>query len=145
MTWWIQLLACLVASASFSMLMHQPMKTAPVSSLIAVAGYSVFLLLSQTTLAYFLATLLIGILCEIFARVMKRAATLFVTSAIVPLVPGVGLYNTMRYVVEGNYSQAVNVGAATILGICGISLAITMAAVLFGAFTGKRGKKERTE
>ena len=145
MTWWIQLLACLVASASFSMLMHQPMKTAPVSSLIAVAGYSVFLLLSQTTLAYFLATLLIGILCEIFARVMKRAATLFVTSAIVPLVPGVGLYNTMRYVVEGNYGQAVNVGAATILGICGISLAITMAAVLFGAFTGKRGKKERTE
>ena len=95
-----------------------------------MAGYSVFLLLSQTTLAYFLATLLIGILCEIFARVMKRAATLFVTSAIVPLVPGVGLYNTMRYVVEGNYSQAVNVGAATILGICGISLAITMAAVL---------------
>ena len=145
MTWWIQLLACLVASASFSALMHQPLKTVPVSSLIAVAGYSVFLLLSQTTLAYFLATLLIGILCEIFARVMKRAATLFVTSAIVPLVPGVGLYNTMRHVVEGHYSQAVNVGAATILGLCGIALAITMSSVLFGAFSGKREKKERAE
>ena len=145
MNWWVQLLACLVASASFSALMHQPMKTVPVSSLIAVAGYSVFLLLSQSTLAYFLATLLIGILCEICARVMKRAATLFVTSAIVPLVPGVGLYNTMRHVVEGNYGQAVNVGAATLLGICGISLAITMSSVLFGAFSGKRGKKERAE
>ena len=145
MNWWMQLLACLVASASFSALMHQPMRTVPVSSLIAVAGYSVFLLLSRTTLAYFLATLLIGVCCEICARVMKRAATLFVTSSIVPLVPGVGLYNTMRHVVEGNYSQAVNVGAATILGICGIALAITMSSVLFSAFHGKRANRERAE
>ena len=81
MNWWVQLPACLVASASFSALMHQPMKTVPVSSLIAVAGYSVFLLLSQTTLAYFLATLLIGILCEIHLRRVVVAALLFVVAA----------------------------------------------------------------
>ncbi len=145
MTWWIQLLACIVASASFSALMHQPLRTMPVSALIAAAGYSVFLLLSKTTLAYFLATLLIGICCEICARLMKRAATLFVTGAIVPLVPGVGLYNTMRYVVEGDYRQAMNVGAATILGICGIALAITMSSVLFSAFHARKRRKEAAE
>ena len=138
---WV-LLSCLVASASFSVLMHQPLKTVPVSCLIATAGYIVFLLLSQTTLAYFVATLLIGVCCEICARLMKRAATLFVTSAIVPLVPGVGLYNTMRHVVDGDYTQAVNVGAATILGICAIALAITMSSVLFSAFRGNKPKKE---
>ena len=145
MTWYIQLISCFVAAASFSVLLHQPRKSILVSSLIAVAGYGVFLLLNQNTTAYFLATLLIGVLCEICARLLKRTATSLVTGAIVPLVPGVGLYNTMRCVVEGNYSQAVNVGAATILGFCGISLAITMSAVLFGAFGGKRGKKERAE
>ena len=141
MSWVLQLLACALAASCFSVLMHQPWRTIPVSSLIATAGYVVFLLLGKTTLAYFGATLVIGVCCEICARIMKRTATLFVTSAIIPLVPGIGLYNTMLYVVEGNYSKAVNTGAATVLGICGIALAITMSSVLVGAFhPRKKGK-----
>ena len=141
MSWWLQLLSCAVAAASFSVLLHQPWRTIPASTLIATVGYGVFLLLGKTTPAYFWATLLIGICCEICARVMKRTATLFVTSAIVPLVPGIGLYNTMLYVVEGDYGNAVTTGAATVLGICGIALAITMSAVLAGAFHLRKKEK----
>ena len=141
MSWILQLLACAMAAASFSVLLHQPPRTIPVSSLIATAGYAIFLLLGKTTLAYFGATLVIGICCEICARIMKRTATLFVTAAIIPLVPGIDLYNTMLYMVEENYGMAVQTGAATVLAICGIALAITMASVLFGAFhPGKKGK-----
>ena len=143
MTWWLQLLSCAVAAAAFSVLLHQPWSTIPVSSLIAAAGYGLFLLLGKTTLAYFLATLLIGICCEACARIMKRTATLFVTGAIVPLVPGIGLYNTMLYVVDGDYYNAVNTGAATVLGLCGIALAITMSSVLFSAFGHSEKKKEK--
>jgi uncharacterized membrane protein YjjB (DUF3815 family) len=139
MSWLLRLPACALAAACFSVLMHQPWRTIPVSSLIATAGYVVFLLLGKSTLAYFGATLVIGICCEICARIMKRTATLFVTAAIIPLVPGIGLYNTMLYVVEGDYGNAVTTGAATVLGICAIALAITMSAVLFGAFS-KPGK-----
>ena len=141
MSWVLQLLACAVAAASFSVLLHQPPRTIPVSTLIAMAGYAIFLLLGKTTLAYFGATLVIGVCCEICARIMKRTATLFVTAAIIPLVPGIGLYNTMLYVVEGNYSKAVNTGAATVLGICGIALAITMSSVLVGAFHLRKKEK----
>lgn len=141
MSWWIQLIACAVAAASFSVLLHQPRSTLIVSSLVAVVGYSIFLLLHQTTMGYFLATLFIGICCEICARLMKRTATLFVTGSIIPLVPGVGLYNTMRYVVEGDYHEAMTTGAATLLGICGIALAITMSSVLFSAFWRKKQKE----
>ncbi len=139
MNWWTQWIACAVAAASFSVWLHQPRSTILVSSLVAVVGYGIFLLLGKGGMAYFLATLFIGVCCEICARVMKRAATLFVTGAIIPLVPGVGLYNTMLYVVEGDYGNAVTTGAATVLGICAIALAITMSAVLFGAFS-KPGK-----
>ena len=141
MSWWLQLLSCAVAAASFSVLLRQPRRTIPASTLIATAGYGVFLLLGKTTPAYLWATLLIGICCEICARVMKRTATLFVTGAIVPLVPGIGLYNTMLYVVEGDYGNAVTTGAATVLGICGIALAITMSAVLAGAFHHRKKEK----
>ena len=141
MSWEIQLIACFAASLSFSVLVRQPKGSMLVSAVIATAGYSLFLLMGQNTLAYFTATLLIGLSCEICARIMKRAATLFVTGAIIPLVPGVGLYNTMRHVVEGNYHEAVNVGAATILGICGIALAITMSSVLVSAFHPRKKEK----
>ena len=141
MSWWLQLIACAVAAASFSVLLHQPRSTIPVSSLIGTAGYALFLVIGSTTMGYFLASLLIGVLCEICARVMKRAATLFVTGAIIPLVPGVGLYNTMLSVVEGDYAHAVNTGAGTLLGICGIALAITLSSVLFSAFRFHRKKE----
>lgn len=145
MSLWVQLIACGAAAASFSVLMHQPWKTIPVTSLIAIAGYSVFLLLGSSTMGFFLASLLIGVLCELCARIMKRAATLFVTGAIIPLVPGVGLYNTMLHVVQGDYGKAVTTGAATLLGICGIALAITMSSVLFSAFHAKEKKEARHE
>ena len=141
MSWWIQLLACGVAAASFSVLLHQPRSTILVSSVVSILGYSVFLLLKQSTLAYFLASLLIGLCCELAARLMKRVATLFVTGAIIPLVPGIGLYRTMRFVVDGEYSRAVQTGAATLLGICGIAMAITISSVLFSAFWRHNAKK----
>ena len=141
MSWWIQLIACGIAAASFSVLLHQPRNTILVSSLVSILGYSVFLLLKQSTLAYFLASLLIGICCELSARLMKRVATLFVTGAIVPLVPGVGLYRTMRFIVDGEYSDAVRTGAATLLGICGIAMAITISSVLFSAFWHRKANQ----
>ncbi|MBR0407020.1 MAG: threonine/serine exporter family protein [Clostridia bacterium] len=141
MSWWVQLIACGIAAASFSVLLRQPRNTIPVSSLVSIVGYSVFLLLGQSTLAYFLASLLIGLSRELAARLMKRAATLFVTGAIVPLVPGVGLYRTMRFVVDGEYSLAVQTGAATLLGICGIAMAITISSVIFSSFWHPNRKK----
>ena len=141
MSWWVQLIACYFAALFFSALMNQPRSTMPVSALIGTAGYGMYLLLDRGVLAYFLAAVLIGLSCEICARLMKRTATLFFTSAIVPLVPGIGLYNTMRFVVEGQYAQAMSTGLFTLLAICGIALAVTITSVLFSSF--KEKKRER--
>jgi uncharacterized membrane protein YjjB (DUF3815 family) len=141
MSWWVQLIACFFAAFFFSVLMNQPRRTMPVSSLIAVAGYTVYLGLNRGVLAYFAATIVIGLCCEISARIMKHAATLFFTGAIVPLVPGVGLYNTMRYAVEGEYGKAVSTGVFTLLAICGIALAVTVTSVLFSSFFRKKAKE----
>lgn len=137
MSWWMQLMACFVAAMAFSVLMHQPRATVLVSSLVGTAGYALYLLLGQGTLGYFLAALLISASCEICARMLKRTATLFTTGAIIPLVPGVGLYRTMRYLAEGNVAQAVSTGTATVLGLCGIALAITVTTVFFSRFKRK--------
>jgi len=142
MSWWMQLIACTVATIAYSALVKLPRKAIVITALIATAGYGVYLLMGESTLGYFLASLLIGVLCEICARIMKRAATLFMTAAIIPLVPGVGLYRTMRYVVEENARMALETGTSTLLGLCGIALALTISTVIFANFWPKKVKKD---
>ena len=111
--------------------MNQPLRTVLPSAVIAAGGYVVFLLLGQTTAAYFVSAFLIAVICELLARIMKTAATLFITSTIIPLVPGLGLYRTMFYLSREQFSLAGETGAETILGICAIALTITFSSILF--------------
>lgn len=139
-----QLIACSLAAYCFAFLLNQPRKTIWVSALIAPAGYAVFLLAGKTALAYFLATMVISVLCEGCARLLKKTVTLFLTSALVPLVPGVGLYRTMRFIVEGDYGQAVSTGVETLMGIFAIALAITFTSILFYNVTHRQQKENRS-
>lgn len=141
MSWWMQLIACFLATFAYAALVRQPKSSVLISALVGTLGYGVYLLLNQSTAGYFCAALLIAVSCEICARIMKRVATAFVTGAIIPLVPGVGLYRTMRCVVDGDYQLAITLGTETLLGLCGIALAITITAFLFSNFR-LRGKKK---
>lgn len=141
MSIYMQFAACFVATMFFSILLNQPPKTMVFSGLIGTAGYVVFVLLSQTTMAYFFGTLIIAILCEIAARLLKKTSTLFLISALIPIVPGIGLYRTMRYLVENNMSMAAQVGSETLMGVCAIALAITVSSIIFSNILRKDGNK----
>lgn len=143
MSVWMQLFSCFVASICFSLMLNQPRNTIFLSAVVATGGYGLFMLLQQTTMAYFIATMFIAVICEILARCLKKVTTLFLTSSLIPLVPGIGLYRTMRYVVEGDYPQALNVGIATIMGICAIALAITFSSVIFSNIPHRKKKAEK--
>ncbi len=127
----VRCLASLFASAFFGLLLKQPRDTLLHTSLIGLNGFILFLLLQQSTLAYFVAALLVGLLCELTARIKGRATTLYLVSAIIPLVPGLGLYRTIMYVAGNAYDRALATGAATIAGIGAIALALTIATVVF--------------
>lgn len=69
----------------------------------------------------FIGSLTLSIICEVYARVYKDAVTVFVLPAILPLVPGAGLYYTMLYYIQNNYSLASAKGIQT-LG-CAVAIA----------------------
>lgn len=50
----------------------------------------------------FVATIAVAVLAEIFARIFKSPATVFLVIGIIPLVPGGGLYYTMESLINGN-------------------------------------------
>ena len=137
----IQVGSALIATIFFSMLFNQPFRSSLFSGLIAAIGYGVFITVGKTTVAYFLSALLIGISCEMMARFFKMTASLFITSSIIPLVPGVGLYRTMFSISQGHYIEAVEVGTKSVEGICAIALAITFSTMLFTSFRHHPQKK----
>ena len=82
----------------------------------------------------FLATVAVALLAEIFARMFKAPATVFLITGIIPLVPGGGLYYTMDALIDGNMALFAEKGieAAGIAGAiaAGSSLVSSMVRIL---------------
>ncbi len=51
---------------------------------------------------------------EVMARVCKTPVTIFIICALIPLVPGGGMYYTMLEVIQGNLAKALETGVETI-------------------------------
>lgn len=61
----------------------------------------------------FIATIVVAVLAEVFARIHKTPATLFLIIGIIPMVPGGGIYYTMEALLNGNMQQFVSQGIKT--------------------------------
>lgn len=85
------------------------------ASLISAGSWFLYLWLDGMgeVARYFLATIAVAILSEIFARVYKVPATVFMIIGIIPLVPGGGVYYTMKALVDGNMTLFLHKGLET--------------------------------
>ena len=72
----------------------------------------------------FVAALLVSYISEILARKLKQPAIIFIIPGIIPLVPGLGMYNTMLYLVQNDYNNAIAKGADVLFVGGAISLGI---------------------
>ena len=63
----------------------------------------------------FFACVAISILSELFARILKCPVTTFLICALIPLVPGGGMYYTMLEIVQNNIDGAILKGIDTIV------------------------------
>ncbi len=55
------------------------------------------LIISSEVVNYFIVALIISLYAEIAARVFKTPTTSFITTSLIPLIPGSSLYYTMAY------------------------------------------------
>ena len=123
-------LLCSAAVVFYSILMNLPKKLIVYAAVISGIGYVIYDLfyhLAENEISgYFTATLIIAIFGEIMARIKKTPSTLFVFPAIIPLVPGIGLYQTMLHLVRNEYETALSQGVQTVFiaGAMAVSIAI---------------------
>lgn len=114
----------------FSIVFGAPRRTQAVCGLIGALCYTLFSLLKlegvSLMLAYFFPTLLLAILCEAGAILLKAPATVFLSTSVLGLVPGLDLYRTMSLLTAGKVDQGAQIGIQTLLEIAIMAMAMAI-------------------
>lgn len=95
-------------------------------------------LLPSVIPAYFCATCAMTLYSEVCARVLRSPASIFLAPALIPLVPGGGIYETMLYCIRGRSVMAVEAAVRTI-GIAGaLAMGVVMISTVMRLIPHKR-------
>ena len=114
----IEVISAFIASFAFGIIFNIKNKNLFFAALCGSLGWFVYKLslhLGFTdTIALFLASISLSTYSEIFARILKTPVTTFVVVALIPLVPGGGMYYTMVEAITGNVMSFLEIGIKTI-------------------------------
>jgi len=124
----------LIGTMGFAMLVHVPRRALPVTGLIAALSYLVYwgalrIGLSDPT-SIFLGSLFGSVTGQFCARKLKIIGTVFLMSAIVPVVPGLGLYRMMAFLGQNKISEGAGMGIQAMITIAMIALGLGAGAVV---------------
>ena len=89
-------------------------------------GWLVYLLAGKTILAGFFAAMAISLFSEVMARIRRCPVTGYQLVALLPLVPGGGIYYAMGYCLEGDTEQFLS----ALLGTLGMAAALAVPGLL---------------
>ncbi len=127
----INCLFAFCACLGFCFIFHVRRSIFPFAALGGALGwlvYSVTAPVGSDFMQYFLATIAISIYAEGMARLFKAPVTCFLVVAMLPLVPGGGIYYTMEYALNGNTQtfleslfHTIGIAGALALGIMLVS------------------------
>lgn len=126
----IEVIAAFISSFAFGIVFNIKGKNLFFSALCGALGWFVYkfsLKLEMTdTTSLFLASLALSIYSEIFARILKTPVTTFVIAALIPLVPGGGMYYTMVEAITGDVMNSLEIGIKTIASAGALALGIIL-------------------
>ena len=127
----------------YAFILNAPIKTVMTASLTGLLGYVIYEVLMNLMgcgmlFSYFLATVVISIACELEARAMRMPSTIFLLTALVPLVPGYSFYRAMLALVENQGGAAAAYGMEAVQIVAAIAVGAAVTSVLFRMLAGAR-------
>ena len=137
----ITLVATFVATLGYSIVFNIQKKDIFFASLGGMLTELCFIAAGNYTdnafLLNFLSALFAAVYSELFARIRKTPANVFLFPCIIPLVPGGSLYYALLYAIRNNKPLFEQKATDTILAALGISFGIVVVSVAVKAFFGK--------
>lgn len=135
-----------LATIAFAVLFQSPKRTLILSGVIGAIGWIVFVYLRQhleynSFYSNFVATFVLALNCELCARIFKQPATVFLIPGIIPLVPGLGMYQGMKEIIEKSFSSGMNTLLTAGTDAAAIALGIMFTASIFRVLKMSTNKK----
>ncbi|TAL30457.1 MAG: threonine/serine exporter [Spirochaetes bacterium] len=134
----LQVAYALLGSLGFGLLFNVGGSALPLSALGGGVGWGTFLAVSalsgRKVLAFFLASAVLSVYAEAVAHRRGDPVTIYLVPALIPLVPGSGMYYTVYEVIQGNPERATALfletfSIAFVIAL-GVALASSMAALV---------------
>ena len=95
----------------------------------------------SSPLSIFCGTVVLSLMSELFARIYKQPVTIFAIPGIVPLVPGLPIYQGMYYMIMNAYSIGIEKLIKASMEAGAISLGILLVSGLFRIFKVRRDRR----
>ena len=141
----IEVLAAFCGSLGFSIVFHVRKDRVFFAGLGGFLSWAVYHLMGIWFLSdvprFFVSSVVVTVYAEILARVMKCPATLFLVIGTIPLIPGGGLYRTMRFFMLGDYAACSKQGLTTVFLAVAIAVGMLLPSSLFHVLRKFRWRK----
>jgi uncharacterized membrane protein YjjB (DUF3815 family) len=126
----LQIVLSAIATMGFSVIFNVPKKELIFCGLTGAAGWLIFMVVTNAsdtasaTAATFFAAATVTAFARILSTMRKMPSSLYMVPGIIPLVPGIRIYFTMFYVINGDNTQALLEGieALKLAGVIAIGL-----------------------
>ena len=142
----VQVISALIGSIGFAVFLHMKRKQIILAGAGGAATWIVYLLCQQQIegyfVPYFIASIFVAVYAEIMARMNRAPATIFLTAAAVPLIPGGSLYYTMAGLVNGDQALFAESGASAVTIALAISLGFVVVAIITKYITGITSRRK---
>lgn len=124
-----------ISTIGFAVFLKAPRSTLIHSGFVGGTGWAMYYFLLSVTnnniMSNFIAAILVSLTSELFARKLKQPAIVFTIPGIILLVPGIGMYNTMLYLVQNDYTKAIAKGADVLFSGGALAMGVLIVTSLF--------------
>ena len=129
-----QTIAAALAVFAIGAVLNSPRKALLLSAVIGGIVWLIFYLIKsegQVVLGTFVAAVVTALFAQIFARIFKTPATVFLISAIYLFVPGTSIYRSVLGLISGDREQFIYYANETIMIAGAIATAVFMIDSIF--------------
>ncbi|MCM3162500.1 threonine/serine exporter family protein [Metabacillus litoralis] len=129
-----QLITSFIASAAFGIIFNAPVQALFRCGFAGMVGWMIYIGLfeysNDSVFASLIASFVIAIISQYYAKKHKTPVIIFNVSGIIPLVPGGLAYDAMRQVVENDYNAAIPLAAKAFMISGAIAIGLVLSEVM---------------
>lgn len=137
-----QMVTSFIASAAFALLFNAPKNMLIKCGFVGMISWIVYYLLAgkgfDAVVASLIASLIVAVVSQFFAKLFKTPVIIFNVSGIITLVPGGLAYDSMRHFVMNDYNTALQLAAKVLLIAGGIAVGLVLSEVINQAASRKK-------